>query len=89
MKVKFLRKYGKNEIGIEKVINVNEQEKAYLLSTGTIEILEDDAVEDKNDTQEEDIPKVPVNEENSEKETQEPPKEEEKAGKNGKRGSNK
>ena len=89
MKVKFLRKYGKNEIGIEKVINVDEQEKAYLLSTGTIEILEDDAVEDKNDTQEEDIPKVPVNEENSEEETQEPPKEEEKIGKNGKRGSNK
>lgn len=88
MKVKFLRKYGKNEIGIEKVINIDEQEKAYLL-TGTIEILEDDAVEDKSDTQEEDIPKVPVDEENSVEETQEPPKEEEKAGKNGKRGSNK
>ena len=81
MKVKFLRKYGKNEIGIEKVISVDEQEKAYLLSTGTIEILEEDAVEN--------IPKVPVDEENSEEETQEPPKEEEKAGKNGKRGSNK
>lgn len=88
MKVKFLRKYGKNEIGIEKVINVDEQEKAYLLSTGTIEILEENVVEDKSDTQE-DIPKVPVDEENSEEETQEPPKEEEKAGKNGKRGSNK
>ena len=63
MKVKFLRKYGKNEIGTEKVINIDEQERAYLLSTGTIEILEDDVVEDKKDIQkEDDIPQVPVDE---------------------------
>ena len=79
MKVKFLRRYGKNEIGTEKVINVDEQERAYLLSTGTIEILEDDVVEDKKDIQkEDDIPQVPVDEENSEEESQEPPKDEEK-----------
>lgn len=90
MKVKFLRKYGKNEIGTEKVINIDEQERAYLLSTGTIEILEDDVVEDKKDIQkEDDIPQVPVDEENSEEELQEPPKDEEKAGKNGKKGSSK
>lgn len=76
MKVKFLRRYGKNEIGKEKVINVDEQEKAYLLSTGTIEVLEDDTVED--------IPKILVSEE-----SQEPLKAEEKAGKNGKKGSSK
>lgn len=90
MKVKFLRKYGKNEIGTEKVINIDEQERDYLLSTGTIEILEDDVVEDKKDIQkEDDIPQVPVDEENSEEESQEPPKDEEKAGKNGKKGSSK
>lgn len=94
MKVKFLRRYGKNEIGTEKVINVDEQERAYLLSTGTIEILEDDVeddvVEDKKDTQkEDDIPQVPVDEENSEEESQEPPKDEEKAGKNEKKGRSK
>ena len=81
MKVKFLRRYGKNEIGTEKVINVDEQEKAYLLSTGTIEILEDDVIEEKN----EDIPEIPVDTENS----KEPPKDEEKAGKNGKKRSSK
>lgn len=80
MKVKFLRKYGKNEIGTEKVINIDEQEKTYLLSTKTIEILEND----KKDTQAEDIPKILVSED-----TQEPLEAEEKAGKNGKKGSSK
>lgn len=92
MKVKFLRAYGKYRIGEELEITPSDPERKYLLSTGTIEILEDDV---QNET-EEDIPKIPNTEVNDEETNQEddqnqdpPQDEEEKAGKGGKRGSKK
>lgn len=42
MKVKFLRNYGDNKIGTIEEITVDEKEKRYLLTTNTIEILEED-----------------------------------------------
>lgn len=92
MKVKFLRTYGKYKIGEKSEVTPSDSERKYLLSTGTIEILEDDV---QNET-EEDIPNIP-NTEVSDEETnqeddqnQDPPQdEEEKAGKGGKRGSKK
>lgn len=42
MKVKFLRNYGNNKIGSIEEITIDEKEKKYLLTTNTIEILEDD-----------------------------------------------
>lgn len=50
MKVKFLRNYGKNKIGVIEEIIIDEKEEKYLLGTHTIEILEPD----------EQIEKVPV-----------------------------
>lgn len=46
MKVKFLRIYGQNSIGSETEIEVDEKEKEYLISTGTIVVLDDETVED-------------------------------------------
>lgn len=46
MKVKFLRKYGNFQIDSEENIEVGEQEKEYLISTGTILVLDDETVED-------------------------------------------
>lgn len=42
MKVKFLRNYGDNKIGTIEEITIDEKEKKYLLTTNTIEILEED-----------------------------------------------
>ncbi|MCF2639394.1 MAG: hypothetical protein SOR11_07410 [Fusobacterium sp.] len=46
MKVKFLRIYGQHSIGSEAEIKVDEKEKQYLLSTGTILVLADDITEE-------------------------------------------
>lgn len=46
MKVKFLRIYGQHSIGSEAEIEVDEKEKHYLISTGTIVVLDDETVED-------------------------------------------
>lgn len=46
MKVKFLRIYGQHSIGSEAEIEVDEKEKQYLISTGTIVVLDDETVED-------------------------------------------
>lgn len=89
MKVKFLRKYGKNEIGTEKIITVDEQEKKYLLSTGTIVILEDDTADDEKDSTQEnvDIPKIIVdeNKEDTQEVAQDGKKESGDKGKRGKK----
>lgn len=59
MKVKFLRNYKKNRIGDEIVLTVDEKEKKYLVSTGTIVIVEDDEIEEEET---EEIPAVKVDE---------------------------
>lgn len=46
MKVKFLRIYGQHSIGSEAEIEVDEKEKQYLISTGTILVLADDIKEE-------------------------------------------
>lgn len=76
MKVKFLRIYGQYSIGSEAEIEVEEKEKQYLISTGTILVLADDIKEK--------IPIVDV----EEKEIEETPVvdiEEEKKSKNGRK----
>ena len=76
MKVKFLRIYGQHSIGSEAEIEVDEKEKQYLISTGTILVLADDIKEE--------IPAVDV----EGKETEETPVvdiEEEKKSKNGRK----
>lgn len=59
MKVKFLRIYGQHSIGSEVEIEVDEKEKEYLISTGTILVLDDETIED--------IPVVNVQEEKTTK----------------------
>lgn len=76
MKVKFLRIYGQHSIGSEAEIEVDEKEKQYLISTGSILVLADDIKEE--------IPIVDV----EEKEIEETPVveiEEEKKSKNGRK----
>ena len=76
MKVKFLRIYGQHSIGNEAEIEVDEKEKQYLISTGTVLVLADDVKEE--------IPVVDV----EEKEIEETPVvdiEEEKKSKNGRK----
>ena len=76
MKVKFLRIYGQHSIGSEAEIEVDEKEKQYLISTGTVLVLADDIKEE--------IPAVDV----EEKEIAETPLvdiEEEKKSKNGRK----
>ena len=76
MKVKFLRIYGQHSIGSEAEIEVDEKEKQYLISTGTVLVLADDIKEE--------IPAVDV----EEKEIEETPVvdiEEEKKSKNGRK----
>lgn len=76
MKVKFLRIYGQHSIGSEAEIEVDEKEKQYLISTGTVLVLADDVKEE--------IPVVDV----KEKEIEETPVvdiEEEKKSKNGRK----
>ena len=76
MKVKFLRIYGQHSIGSEAEIEVDEKEKQYLISTGTVLVLADDIKEE--------IPAVDV----EGKETEETPVvdiEEEKKSKNGRK----
>ena len=76
MKVKFLRIYGQHSIGSEAEIEVDEKEKQYLISTGTVLVLADDVKEE--------IPAVDV----EEKEIEETPVvdiEEEKKSKNGRK----
>lgn len=55
MKVKFLRIYGQHSIGSEAEIEVDEKEKQYLISTGTVLVLADDVKEE--------IPAVDIEEE--------------------------
>lgn len=57
MKVKFLRIYGQHSIGSETEIEVDEKEKEYLISTGTVLVLADDVKEE--------IPVVDVEEKKS------------------------
>lgn len=45
MRVKFLRIYGQHSIGSEAEIEVDEKEKQYLISTGTVLVLADDVTE--------------------------------------------
>lgn len=59
MRVKFLRKYGNFQIDSEENIEITEKEKEYLISTGTILVLDDETIED--------IPVVNVQEEKTTK----------------------
>lgn len=56
MKVKFLRKYGNYKIDEVVDAKFEEEEKKYLISTGTVEVLEDDIVENSEETEE--IPEI-------------------------------
>lgn len=76
MKVKFLRIYGQHSIGSEAEIEVDEKEKQYLISTGTVLVLADDIKEE--------IPAVDV-EEKEIAETLVVDIEEEKKSKNGRK----
>lgn len=62
MKVKFLRIYGQHSIGSEAEIEVDEKEKQYLISTGTILVLADDVKEEIPvvDVEEKEIAETPV-----------------------------
>lgn len=62
MKVKFLRIYGQHSIGSEAEIEVEEKEKQYLISTGTILVLADDIKEEipAVDVEEKEIAEIPV-----------------------------
>ena len=62
MKVKFLRIYGQHSIGSEAEIEVDEKEKQYLISTGTILVLADDIKEEipAVDVEEKEIAETPV-----------------------------
>lgn len=59
MRVKFLRKYGNFQIDSEENIEITEKEKEYLISTGTILVLDDETIEN--------IPVVNVQEEKTTK----------------------
>ena len=62
MKVKFLRIYGQHSIGSETEIEVDEKEKQYLISTGTVLVLADDIKEEipAVDVEEKEIAETPV-----------------------------
>ena len=62
MKVKFLRIYGQHSIGSEAEIEVDEKEKQYLISTGTVLVLADDIKEEipAVDVEEKEIAETPV-----------------------------
>lgn len=62
MKVKFLRIYGQHSIGSEAEIEVDEKEKQYLISTGTVLVLADDIKEEipAVDVEEKEIAEIPV-----------------------------
>lgn len=62
MKVKFLRIYGQHSIGSEAEIEVDEKEKQYLVSTGTVLVLADDIKEEipAVDVEEKEIAETPV-----------------------------
>ena len=62
MKVKFLRIYGQHSIGSEAEIEVDEKEKQYLISTGTVLVLADDVKEEipTVDVEEKEIAETPV-----------------------------
>ena len=62
MKVKFLRIYGQHSIGSVAEIEVDEKEKQYLISTGTVLVLADDIKEEipAVDVEEKEIAETPV-----------------------------
>lgn len=75
MKVKFLRNYDIYKIGEERELEIDEKSKKYLLTSGTIKILEDDVIEEKDDDE-----KIPIIDDSEKTE---------KVGRNGKKGSKK